>query len=197
MTILPSSSQSIPSFFKTAAPLTCQHIYILWRLLSLYRCSCLYTGVTVFSELLMFIQCMLIEMNVRQQSIMVKYRRGVGWRRADVCKHFFKLCVISGFRCDRNGICALLGCYVAYSQAQEQALELDCTLEDETGRLSQNIAYTITALRCITSQKRADLSISLGFVNDHPRVSPWYYQHTKYRTRPPVSKSLHTQNKVI
>ena len=80
---------------------------------------CLYVAVAVFLELLTFIQCMLIEMDVPPQSITVKYKRGVGGRRAGDCKHFFKLCVISGFRSDRNGICVLQECYVAYSQAQE------------------------------------------------------------------------------
>jgi hypothetical protein len=80
---------------------------------------CLYVAVAVSLELLTFIQCMLTEMDVPPQSIAVKYKRGVGGRRAGDCKRFFKLCLISGFRSDRNGICAVQGCYVAYSQAQE------------------------------------------------------------------------------
>jgi len=58
-------------------------------------------------------------MNVPQQPITVQYKRGVGGRPVGDCKRFFKLRVISGFRRDLNGICALLGCYVAYSQSQE------------------------------------------------------------------------------
>jgi len=80
---------------------------------------CLYVAVAVFLELLTFVQYMLIEMDVTPQSITVKCKRGVGGRRAGDCKHFFKLCVISGFRSDRNGIWVLQGCNVAYSQAQE------------------------------------------------------------------------------
>jgi len=60
------------------------------------------------------------------------------------------------------------------------------TLEDGNDRLSTNVAYTITVLRCVKSQKRADLlSISLGRANAHhneayPLVSPCYYQHTDF-----------------
>ena len=58
---------------------------------------------------------------------------------------------------------------------------------------------TITALRCVTSQKRADLlSISLCLPTTIRVTSFLVFLHattsmlTSYRTRPPVSKSLHT-----
>ena len=65
----------------------------------------------------MCIQCMLIEMDSPQLWINFKHICAVSGSRAGDCKHFFKLCVISGFRCDRS--CSLLGCYVAYGKAQK------------------------------------------------------------------------------
>ena len=75
-------------------------------------------SVAVFSELRTFIQCVFIPMNV-PHPITAQYKRGVGGRPVGDRKHFFKRCVILGLPCDLNEICALLGCYVAYSQAHE------------------------------------------------------------------------------
>jgi hypothetical protein len=66
-----------------------------------------------------------------------------------------------------SDICALLGCFVAYSpifKGQAQGLH---PLR-WTNRLFRNVTYTVTVLRCVKSQKRADLlSIPLGRANDH------------------------------
>jgi hypothetical protein len=70
---------------------------------------CLDLSVAVFPELLKFIQCNLIEINVPQAWINVKYKHNVGGRPVGNSKHVFNLYVISAFHRRINDICAVLG----------------------------------------------------------------------------------------